>query len=218
MSRVSHALRELQKLIDAAEPGMRLGSKSELAERLGVAPGTLNQATRLLQNRGSLELRPGPGGGLFVAAPNPLEALSADALTVSRGSALRNDAIRVRGALDQLVIEDVMDRVTPAGDARVRGVLAQLAEAARDKDGQRFSALTFEFQLVIAEQSEYEFARLVFRTAVQLIQDSTPALYTDADDLVSVHAAQERLWQGILDKDMETVMEIVRLALKQMGH
>lgn len=63
MSRVSHALRELQKLIDAAEPGMRLGSKSELAERLGVAPGTLNQATRLLQNRGSLELRPGPGGG-----------------------------------------------------------------------------------------------------------------------------------------------------------
>lgn len=217
MSRVGHTVSELQKLIDSAEVGTRLGSKSALAEQLGVATGTLNQAIRLLQNQGSLELRPGPGGGLFVGTPDPLEQMSVGALEVSRGAVLRRDAVRVRGALDPLIIEDAMQHVTAAGDARVRGVLAQLGDAARVKDGARFSRLSFEFQLAIAELSEYEFARLVFQTAVQLIRDATPALYSDEDDMLSVHAQQERLWQAILEKDREAALDVVRLALTHMS-
>src|SRR5687767_13449581 len=56
--------------------GERLGTKEDLRRRYNVAAGTLNEAIRLLQIRGLVEARPGPGGGLFAAAPSAKARLS----------------------------------------------------------------------------------------------------------------------------------------------
>src|SRR4051794_41433642 len=49
-------------------PGARIGTKDDLRHRFGVAVATVNEAVRLLETRGLIEARPGPGGGAFVAA------------------------------------------------------------------------------------------------------------------------------------------------------
>ncbi|HEY3718019.1 MAG TPA: FCD domain-containing protein [Jatrophihabitantaceae bacterium] len=51
----------------AAPPGSRLGSKDDLRVRCGVSVGTFDEAVRLVQARGLVAMRPGPGGGLFQA-------------------------------------------------------------------------------------------------------------------------------------------------------
>jgi GntR family transcriptional repressor for pyruvate dehydrogenase complex len=40
-----------------------------------VAPATLTEAVRLLQERGLVTVRPGPKGGIFVARPDPFARL-----------------------------------------------------------------------------------------------------------------------------------------------
>ena len=47
--------------------GYRIGTKQELCEEFGVAPATLSEALRVLRARGIIDVRPGPGGGTFVA-------------------------------------------------------------------------------------------------------------------------------------------------------
>lgn len=214
---MDHAVEELQKLIDAAAPGERLGSRSELAERLGVAAGTLNQAIRLLQEGGSLQLRPGPGGGLFVASPDSLQQLASDALNITRSAGLRRDAIRVRAALDPLMIQDVMAHISGAQAAQIRSIVARMREAAERHDNVEFSNLSWTFQLAIADVSEFEFIRAVFRTAVQLIRESKPVLFGPDADLNASCDSHERLLDAIVAKDTAAAQSVVEVAMSDMS-
>jgi GntR family transcriptional repressor for pyruvate dehydrogenase complex len=48
-------------------PGDRLPSERLLAEQMAISRPTLREATRLLADSGVIEVRPGAGGGMFVA-------------------------------------------------------------------------------------------------------------------------------------------------------
>ncbi len=69
VSRAAHVAQELEASLEAdrRRPGERIATKDELRERFGVALATINEAVRLLETRGVIEARPGPGGGIFVA-------------------------------------------------------------------------------------------------------------------------------------------------------
>ena len=56
--------------------GTRLGTKSELRAEFGVASTTVNEALRLLETRGLVRTKRGPGGGIFVSDPSGWLALS----------------------------------------------------------------------------------------------------------------------------------------------
>src|ERR1700691_4392461 len=63
-------------------PGDHIGTRADLRDETGVARATINEAIRLLQERQRIVLRPGPGGGLFVAATDPVVRLRRTPLTV----------------------------------------------------------------------------------------------------------------------------------------
>ena len=70
-----------------------------------MARGTVIEAVRLLQDRGVITVRPGPGGGLFVAEPSSVVRLGRTLLTVEGDAAGVADAIAVREELEPLVTE-----------------------------------------------------------------------------------------------------------------
>ena len=62
VSRAELVARELEREIaDGLKAGHRLGTKDDLRKRFRVAVATLNEAMRLLEMRGLIEARPGPG-------------------------------------------------------------------------------------------------------------------------------------------------------------
>jgi DNA-binding FadR family transcriptional regulator len=100
--------RELQTEIAGGRPGPgeRIATKEELRRRFGVAAATINEAVRLVETRGLLVTKPGPGGGLFVAEASARVPLDKLALGARWSDGTVGDLHALRNALEPLVCRD----------------------------------------------------------------------------------------------------------------
>jgi DNA-binding FadR family transcriptional regulator len=85
-----------------AEGNARLGSKEELRQGFQVAHGTMNEAMRVLETRGLVELRRGPRGGVFVGAPSIFLRLSNVFLGFRKNAESVQHCLAVRDQLEVL--------------------------------------------------------------------------------------------------------------------
>jgi len=88
---------------DGLSPGTLVGTLDELRAETGLARATVSEAVRLLRDRGVLEIRPGRGGGLFVAERSPVVRLRQTLLSVDEEPTAVVDAIELRDHLEVLV-------------------------------------------------------------------------------------------------------------------
>ena len=113
---------------DALAPGTRLGTKDDLRRQFGVAPATLGEALRVLGTRGVVELRRGPGGGIFVAAQSPLTRLGHEVLDLRPDQSVVDDCVSVLDALDGEVLRDAALHRTEADVEDLQRVFGRLEE------------------------------------------------------------------------------------------
>ncbi|MGN6426676.1 MAG: FadR/GntR family transcriptional regulator [Leifsonia sp.] len=127
-------VREIEDSInrDRLPAGYRIGTKQELCDRFGVAPATLGEAMRVLRARGLIEVRPGPGGGLFVAEQSPLIRLAHSVLALRQSGATINDVVAVLDALDAEVLRDAARYRTDADLADLDALIEELAAVWND--------------------------------------------------------------------------------------
>jgi DNA-binding FadR family transcriptional regulator len=109
------------------EAGYRIGTKQELCEQYGIAPATLGEAMRVLRARGVIEVRPGPGGGIFVASQSPLIRLAHGVLKLREDGATVNEIVEVLDALDEAVVRDAVAHRTEADLADLDALITELA-------------------------------------------------------------------------------------------
>ncbi|MGV9864756.1 FadR/GntR family transcriptional regulator [Rhodococcus koreensis] len=136
VTRAESLVAHIQDRIAAGElaPGDRVGTRKELQEESGMARGTVIEAVRLLQDRGVITVRPGPGGGLFVAEPSSVVRLGRTLLTVEGDAAGVADAIAVREELEPLVTELAARHRTDADVADLRRLMTVLEDSAGDPE------------------------------------------------------------------------------------
>src|SRR3954462_6312491 len=125
---------EAQVLGGGLAPGARLGTKDDLRQRFGVAVATVNEAVRLLEMRGLIEARPGPGGGVFVANSSVRVALKRNGLQATWGAARFADCLAVRNGLEGLVCRDAATNRTAEDVAALRALVAAMERHADDSD------------------------------------------------------------------------------------
>lgn len=94
---------ESEIVMAGRSPGERLGTKDDLRQRFGVAVATINEAVRLMEMRGLVVARPGPGGGVFVDTPSARANASQLILGFNWGKATLADCLEVRNALEPLI-------------------------------------------------------------------------------------------------------------------
>jgi GntR family transcriptional repressor for pyruvate dehydrogenase complex len=115
-------------------PGERLGTKEALRGEFKVAVATFNEALRMLESRRVVELRPGPGGGVFVAHPPALVRLGHKMLALDSEAASVASGLAVRNALEPLVASEALAHHTAGDVAELRELAARMAGTADPAD------------------------------------------------------------------------------------
>ena len=210
-TRGQRAADHLAAEIEHLQVGDRLGTKKELCARLGVAVATLNEAVRLLQERGLVTLRPGPKGGIFVAKVDPLTRLSRTLQQVRDQPDLVAGAIEVRESLAALATLDALRHRTDDDVNVLQDHLGKI-EAALDDD-EEFQRATWQLHERIADIGANRVLQTVYRGVLAYVEanaQNMPAVPTTPAQRRKRLRIHQQLVESIIDQDEKACRRAIR--------
>ena len=200
---------EAEVLEQAIPPGARLGTKRQLLDRFHVSPSTLNEALRLLEMRSLVELRRGPGGGVFVASPSPRVKLSHLILGFSGATSTIADALAVRNALEALVAADAGKHHRRADIADLGRILKEMQRHAEDPAG--FLSANWALHRRMVQISPNVLLRSVYGTLLDYVESELGEVHTDATFQASHNVEAHRaLVAAVASRDPDEIEAAVR--------
>lgn len=214
LGRAEQAALVLGQWAEQAPPGARLGTKKELRERIGVSKGTFNEAVRLVEARGLVSTRTGPGGGLFSVAQTPLARLGNSLLRLDSDASDVRYAVRIRDALEPLLIEDAVDHSCAADILRMRRSLDDMRTAMDAGDYLGFLHANWAIHEAIARITPNAPLRSIYLSLLDMIRSHTIAVESDRTrPLGSYIRDRYRLHADLVDAlDRRDRNQVARLA------
>ena len=103
--------------------GAVLGSEMELRERYGVSRSIVREAVRLTEHHQVTRMRPGPGGGLVVVAPDAGPAMRALVIYLEYVGLTLADLLEARLLLEPIAAAAAAKRVDEGDIAQLRALL-----------------------------------------------------------------------------------------------
>ncbi|MGX6601290.1 FadR/GntR family transcriptional regulator [Micromonosporaceae bacterium Da 78-11] len=214
VNRAEFAARILAHLAERSAPGRRLGTKIALRESCGVSVNTFNEAVKLAQSRGYITSRTGPGGGIFAAERSPIVRLGNSVLALSGDAPSVADAVRIRDALDPLLVDDALWHSSATDIQDMRARLAGMAAARDTGDGVAFVRANWALHARIAEVSPSAVLRSIYLSLVEIIESHTLAVSGTQDKplpeyVAARHGLHERLVDAIEARDRAEALRLI---------
>jgi DNA-binding FadR family transcriptional regulator len=215
-TRPEQAAERLAKLAANAEPGTRLGTKDELRARCGVSVGTFNEALRLVQARGLVTVRVGRVGGLFATRQSPLVRLGNSVLAIDDDATSVADAIRIRDALEPLLVEDAVRHRSASDVEAMRHGLERMRAAADAVDADGFLRANWALHARMAEVSPSMMLRSFYLSLLEMIESHTLSMQSVdeaplpeyLDNRYRLHAD---LVSAIEEQDARRALDLIRV-------
>lgn len=212
--RAERAADSVAELIGSVPPGSRLGTKEELRTRCGVSVGTFNEALRLLQARGLVTVKPGPGGGLFSAEQSPMVRLGNSVLALDAQANDVADAVRIRDALDPLLIEDALWHASPADIAGLRRHIAAMEHAVEAADPVAFVHANWRLHAAIAAISPNPLLSSLYTHLLDLIESHTLTVLPTGDQplpqyIAHRHELHRDLVEALDRRDRDEALRLI---------
>jgi DNA-binding FadR family transcriptional regulator len=214
-SRADQAAAEIARAIAGAEPGARLGTKDALRAQVGVSEGTFNETLRILQARGLVEVKRGPGGGLFAAEQSAMAQLGHAVLSLDTDSSSIAEAVRMRDALDPLLIDDAVQYSSAHDVGRMRDQLDRMKAAVDEDSGIDFLHANWQLHACIVATSPHPILRAVYTSLLNLVEEHTIAVASSSrqpslrEFHVDRHAVHVALVDAIADRDRERALALI---------
>ncbi|MFK4548056.1 DNA-binding FadR family transcriptional regulator [Streptomyces tendae] len=212
--RAELAAERVAKVIETVPPGSRLGTKEELRTLCEVSVGTFNEALRLLQSRGLVTVKPGPGGGLFSAEQSPMVRLGNSVLALDSQQNDVADAVRIRDALDPLLIEDALWHASPADLAGLRRHITAMENAVNGADPVAFVHANWRLHAAIAAISPNALLSSLYTHLLDLIESHTLSVLPTseqplADYIATRHALHCDLVDALERRDRDEALRLI---------
>jgi DNA-binding FadR family transcriptional regulator len=210
ISRAEELSRRLeQEIVDNGLPaGERLGTKEEIRNRFGYAVATVNEALRLLETRGLIEARPGPGGGMFVAAPSSRVRLNHLVLGFKVDDAPFEDCLEVRNALEPLVCREAAAHCRPADAKALRAIITRMRKQTGNPAA--FLRLNWDLHRRMAKMATNAPLKTLYLTLLDFVDDGladvTGDEFFDAETNLAVH---EELVEAVIDGDPKRLAKAI---------
>lgn len=195
-------------------PGARLGTKDELRAQCSVSVGTFNEALKIAQNRGVVVVRPGPGGGVFAAKQSPLVRLGNWFLALDDDETTVAEAVRMRNALDPLLVEDALWHSSPADISAMRKQLQIMAAAVEVSDATAFTLANWHLHACIARTSPNSILRGVYLGLLEVLETHTLSVESPETQPISEYIQYRqdlhtRMVDAIAAGDRELALQLI---------
>jgi DNA-binding FadR family transcriptional regulator len=163
--------------------GATLPNERTMIETFGVGRASVREALRLLETRGLIRMRPGPGGGPVVCRPAARDFSAAVSFAMQAERATAEEVLRAREDLSPFMARLAAQRATTVQISELESTIATLRDGLADDrtlmiQGRRFEAL-------VAEAGGNVVVRLLADALVAIIWDTV----TDAK-----YSMQRRRW------------------------
>lgn len=115
-------------------PGSRLPPERDMLERYGVGRNTLREALRVLELQGVLTIRPGPGGGPTITAPDSRHLASTLALLMQFADTPFRTVIETRRMWEPITARLCAQRADPSVLADLRDSVDRMGRSLDDRE------------------------------------------------------------------------------------
>jgi DNA-binding FadR family transcriptional regulator len=210
ISRAEELSRRLeQEIVDSGlTAGERLGTKEDIRNRFGYAVATVNEALRLLETRGLIEARPGPGGGMFVARPSSRVRFGQLLLGFKADEAPFTDCLVVRNALEPLVCRQASQHCKPADAKALRAIVRRMQK--QTDNPAAFLRLNWDLHRRMAKMGANAPLKSVYLTLLDFVDDGLADVasdeFFDAEKNLAIH---EELVEAVIDGDPKRLAKAI---------
>jgi len=211
------ARRILADVVDGGWPvGEVLGSQTELIERYGASRAVFREALRLLEHHHVAVMRRGPGGGLFVAAPNVRGVSDVVTVYLTRRDISMADLVELRIRVEQALVELAAGRM----DAEGRAELEVALDHERDLTVSEFADGGHDLHAVIASLAGNRALELVALVLMRLMRLHQIEEVGDADRAraaAAVSRTHSAIAQALINGDADKAANRMRRHLEALG-
>ncbi|MEU7810968.1 FCD domain-containing protein [Pseudonocardia sp. NPDC049154] len=160
---------ENELLAERTPVGANLGRRTDLMERFGVSPTVMNEALRILRDRGLVVVRSGPGGGVFVASRPPQVRLGALDLWFTGTGADPLELFEARTHLEDVLARVAVDRAGPSDVRDMEWALEAMRSAA---DPRAYLEANLRLHLAIARAARIPVLAGMYESIAAIISGS----------------------------------------------
>jgi GntR family transcriptional repressor for pyruvate dehydrogenase complex len=173
-TRANEIAGKLERLITeyALKNGEYVGTKETLRRRFQVSPGTMNEAVRILETRGLVEMRRRLRGGIFVSTGPARVFLKHAVHSFEAKATLVEYCWSVFSQLEPLVVAEAARKANADSVAELNALAARMAAAAEDS----VEALTWSRLLFrrIAEMGSNPLLTAIYTRLLDLLEQENP--------------------------------------------
>jgi DNA-binding FadR family transcriptional regulator len=218
-SRAQQVAADLEaRILDARHTtGTRLGLRTELITSYGVSPAVMNEALRILRERGLVEVRPGPNGGVFVDSPPPQVRLGGIDVWHQGLVGDPEQLFEARRHLDTLFAPVALQRAAP-DDIRAMEWAVDGMRGAQN-DAHALLDATMRLHLAIARASRIEVLIGMYQTIVTLLSSTmTKAAFVPHQEELRRHNLDVHVGivNAIRDRDSVALEKLLSLHAQDM--
>lgn len=204
-----YVARELADEIIATRmsPGTMLPAEREMTEALGVGRATLREALRLLEARGVLRMKVGPGGGPVVRQPSASDLAEGLTLIMQFESGSLDDVVNARIALESTLVRSAADSDSGQLVERLSGINDELAGALEDLAAFKDAYQAFHNALAFAVGGSG--VELFVHSIMAIVESQAPSLSISEEVRHGSHTAHSELIEAIATGDTQRSEEIL---------
>jgi GntR family transcriptional regulator, transcriptional repressor for pyruvate dehydrogenase complex len=201
-------------IVDQELPeGTSLPPEREMIESFAIGRNTLREALRILETRGVLTIRSGPGGGPVVRRPRPSDLGEALTLILQFESTTFQEVMAARAWLEPIVAGSAAAHITKAEVAALREVNAAIIEAPDDPDA--FNRHNRRFHSLIAESSGNVVLQIFVQTMMAIGDGRAVGISYPPPLVTAVAEIHERIIAALEASNAQAAEEAMREHLNE---
>lgn len=198
---VEATVARMREMILSHEPDSRLGSLQDMTQALGVGVVTLQQASRILEQEGLLEVRRGPGGGFIGKRPDDTALGRSIARFLAAHGSNYHEAINIITLFDC----ELLPEAALSSDETSRDDMRALGNTLNEFDTpERRVLFETRFHDLLFRMVNQPLMELLARVTMRHYADNLDfAFYVGAEGGKAWHSQRRRIIDAILERDAE---------------